>query len=176
LPNVPRQGSAKGMDDADEDEILATVSASTGRRWLGLGALHALAFLLIFVAFRQPPALGWQVFLLLLGGGALWLANAMRKATARRLYLSRRRLFDSDGVVLAEVANITGVDRGLFAFKPSNGFLLRLAQTDGARVWCPGMWWRMGRNVGVGGVTSARETKPMSEILTLLLQERTTKT
>jgi len=69
------------------------------------------------------------------------------------------------------VADIERVDRGVFAFKPSNGFLVRTREPS-ARAWRPGLWWRFGRRIGVGGVTSANQTKAMSEILAAMLAER----
>jgi hypothetical protein len=41
--------------------------------------------------------------------------------------------------VLARIDEIASLDRGTFAFKPSNGFLLRLSR-KGTRVWRPGLW------------------------------------
>lgn len=154
-----------------DDEVLAVVSASPGRRALGIGALWTLAFLLIYIALMEPPEIGWQIFLLALGGASVWVAERMRKATAGRLELTREALRDSDGTVLAAVSDIQAMDRGMFAFKPSNGFLLTLSQS-GARVWRPGMWWRMGRRIGVGGMTPGSQTKFMAEMISAMIAER----
>lgn len=155
-----------------EPEILAVVDASPGRRWLGVGALMCLGVLLLWVAFSQPPALGWQIFLILLGVGALVLADGLRRSTARRIELTREALRDSSGQIIARVDNIRSMDRGAFAFKPSNGFLVRTNEPEGPRVWQPGMWWRLGKQIGIGGVTPGRQTKNMTAILDLLIAER----
>ncbi|QFT59250.1 hypothetical protein FIU94_10475 [Sulfitobacter sp. THAF37] len=160
------------MDLDDDTEILATVQSSAGRRVLGIGCLAVLGVLLIYMAFNSPPALPWQVFLILVGAGALWCADAMRRATASRVELTPAVLRDADGTVIARVDQITGIDRGFFAFKPSNGFLLKL-DTGGARVWRPGLWWRMGRRVGIGGMTPGSQTKFMSDVLSALLAQKT---
>lgn len=156
----------------DDQEVLATVSTSPGRRWMGVLSLYGLAILLIYVAFSQPPALVWQVFLLVMGGCAFWLADNLRRATTRTIELTREELRDSTGEVIARVADIQGVDRGFFAFKPSNGFLLRTSTPQGPRRWLPGMWWRLGRQIGVGGVTPGSQTKFLTEILAAMLAER----
>ena len=88
--------------DQDGQEILATVRASPGRRIIGIGALGGLGILLIYIAFAQPPALFWQVFLIVVGAAALWCADAMRKATASCVVLTESRLSDQDGTVIAE--------------------------------------------------------------------------
>ncbi|PTW51301.1 hypothetical protein [Rhodovulum kholense] len=153
-------------------EELATLRVSALRRVIGLGVLLALAGLLLQIALVHPPAaIGYRAFLLAMGAGALALAEAMRRATARRLVLTREGLFDDRGRELARIERISGLDRGMLAFKPSNGFSLSLTEPL-PRAWAPGVWWRFGRRVGVGGVTSAGEAKAMAEILTALLQEK----
>lgn len=154
-----------------DDEILVTVRVSTLRRWLGIGVLLAFGGMVIYVALATPPAPLWQVFLLVIGAGALWGAERMRRATEHRIELTRDELRGSDGTRIAAVDQIEGLERGMFAFKPSNGFLIR-TRAPGGRAWRPGLWWRLGRRVGVGGVTAAAQTKAMSEILAALLAER----
>ncbi|ARC89582.1 hypothetical protein [Rhodovulum sp. MB263] len=151
---------------------LATLRVSQIRRVIGLGVLVALAGLLIQIGMVHPPeGIGYRVLLLGMGAGALALAELMRRATARRLILTGAGLFDDTGREIARIERITGLDRGMLAFKPSNGFSLSLTEPL-PRAWAPGVWWRFGRRVGVGGVTSAGEAKAMAEILTALLQSR----
>ena len=160
------------MTREDPDEVLARIHAAPGRRWLGVISMLGLGGLLIYVALARPPELGWAVFLLVLGGASLMLAEKMRRSTMRVIELTRTELRDNTGDVIARVDDISNVDRGFFAFKPSNGFLLRTKTPAGPRVWHPGMWWRMGRQVGVGGVTPGSQTKFLTEILSALLAER----
>ena len=157
---------------SDPDDVLATIHASVPRRWLGVFAMLGLGAVLLYIALTQAPALGWAVFLLALGAGAIWLALRMHTATSAVIELTRTELRDSRVGLIAPVADIQSVDRGFFAFKPSNGFLVRTATPVGPRVWQPGMWWRMGRQIGVGGVTPGSQTKFMTEVLTTLLLER----
>ena len=159
------------MARADEPEVLATIVASPPRRWLGVLSINLLGGMLLYVAFAQPPAFGWQMFLLAMGAGSFWLGEAMRRSTQRTLELTRAELRDDTGQILARIDDIERVDRGIFAFKPSNGFLVR-TRRSGPRAWNPGLWWRMGRRIGVGGVTSAHQAKFMVEILTAMLLER----
>lgn len=159
------------LNDQDPNTVLATITASPGRRILGIGSLWILSLMVIYVAIVQPPELGWQLFLLVLGGGSIWIAELMRRATAVTLELTREELRDSMGVVLARIDEVTGLDRGMFAFKPSNGFLLRLDNKK-PRAWRPGLWWSLGSRIGVGGMTPAHEAKFMAEIIASLLAER----
>lgn len=155
----------------DPDEVLATVSASAGRRFLGIVSLGLLGLLLVYIALAQSPAFEWRIFLLVLGGGALWLADRMRQATGTRIELTETEVRSSDGTVIARIEDIENMDRGFFAFKPSNGFLLRTKQAA-PNVWRPGLWWRVGRRIGVGGMTAAHQTKQMSEIIAIIMAKR----
>ena len=160
------------MQDMNEAEVLATVSASAPRRMMGIVVLAALGGLLIYAGLAQPPAtLGWQLFLLGAGGITLYLTERMRRASVVTLELTRTGLRDSEGQVLATLDQIETVNRGVFAFKPSNGFVLTTRDAQ-PRHWNPGLWWRVGRRVGVGGVTPAAQTKFMAETIQTLLDER----
>lgn len=160
------------FNEPDSDpEILASVKASAGRRFLGLGSLYILSLMVIYVAITNPPELGWQVFLFALGGGSLWISEMMRRATSHRIELTLEELRDSSGVVLARIDEIASLDRGTFAFKPSNGFLLRLSR-KGTRVWRPGLWWQLGSRIGVGGMTPGPQTKFMAEMISAMIAER----
>ena len=95
----------------------------------------------------------------------------MRRSTELTIELTRSELRDSSGTCIARIEDITAVERGLLAFKPSNGFMLK-TRTPGPRVWRPGIWWRIGRRVGIGGVMPGHQTKAMAEILAALQAER----
>lgn len=158
-------------ENHSEPEILAAIYASMGRRILGIGSLYGLSLMVIYVAVTQPPALGWQVFLFVLGGGSIWIAEQMRRATGFALELTELELRDTSGVVLAQIEDMVSLDRGTFAFKPSNGFLIRLKSGTG-RTWRPGMWWRMGSRIGVGGMTPGPQTKFMAEMISAMIAQR----
>lgn len=156
--------------DTREHEI-ATLQASSLRRLFAYGTVFVLGAMLILLAFVQPPAFGWQLFLVLLGAGALVIAERLRRATLLGLVLTEDDLRDTGGQVLTTLENIRSVDRGAFAFKPSNGFVLRLHKAQ-PRIWAPGLWWRFSTRVGVGGVTAAGPAKYMAEQIALRIAMR----
>ena len=157
---------------SDQGEVLAVVSTSLGRRTLGVAALWFLACLLIYVAVFEDPAFGWRLFLLGAGLGAGWIGERLRLATGSRLELTETELRDSNGTVLTRIDNVRSMERGMFAFKPSNGFLLNLHQ-PAQRAWRPGLWWRFGKRVGVGGMTAGSQTKIMAEMISAMIAQRT---
>ncbi|PUB18777.1 hypothetical protein [Yoonia sediminilitoris] len=154
------------MFEADEHGVFARVAASTTRRLLGYSVLLFLGALLVYLPLSQPSSVLWTIFMVGLGALVFWLAERMRAGTRVALELTETELRESTGRVLARLDEIASVDRGAFSHKPSNGFTLIL-KSKKPRAWAPGLWWRLGRRVGVGGVTSAGEAKFMAEQISL---------
>jgi hypothetical protein len=126
-----------------------------------------LALLLFSLALAPETLPVWRF--IFAGGGLLsfWGATGLWSATRDGLVLTREVLRTSSGEVLARVEDVQNVDRGAFAFKPSHGFLVTTT-ASGRRRWAPGLWWRAGRRVGVGGTLSGGETRAMAELLAAL--------
>lgn len=152
-------------------DIYASITASPPRRWFGVLVMALLGGLVVYLALSTAPTLLWRVFLLLVGAGALWLADATRRATMQSIILSDAGLYSSSGEEIAHIDNIADVKRGTFDMKPSNGFTLVLKKRR-TRRWQPGLWWAHGRRVGIGGVTPGSETKATAQILQAMLAER----
>lgn len=155
----------------DLSDPVAILAVSTARRVFGAAIQIGLGGLLIVTAAGIPDPHPLALFLLIgVGLLCLWGAWQMFRATDRDLVLTREGLFESTGRPLALMSDIASVDRGVFAFKPSNGFLIRL-KDPAPRAWVPGLWWRVGRRIGVGGATNGKAARHMADIITLLLAD-----
>ncbi len=154
----------------DEDDIIFEIRSSPIRRWLAMIALLGLAGLFFKFAIGDVPDL-WRLLFVSLGAAILWSGNRLRLATLDGLVLTRDGLQTSSGTMLATMDNIDKVERGVFAFKPSNGFLVRLKSVDGTG-WAPGVWWKFGRRIGVGGTLSNGQTRAMAEMIIATQVER----
>ncbi len=153
-------------------EPLHILRPSAPRRTFGLIVQLMLGGILLWLAVFHPPAsLFWRLFLIALGLGALILGQRGWRGSADALVLDAEGLRMADGTPVAPLDNIASVDRTLFSFKPSNGFLIRL-RTPIGRAWVPGMWWRIGCRVGIGGVTSGADTKIVADALSFMVAER----
>lgn len=152
-------------------DLLAQAKPSTGRRVIALVSLVGLGVVLLHAALTQPVDAGWRVALILLGLAFLALAELMRRSTGSSIELTSELLRDADGTVILRLDEIERIEMGYFAMKPSNGFLLKSRKPQ-PRGWRLGLWWRLGRRVGVGGMTPARETKYIAEVISAQLAER----
>lgn len=155
----------------DDEQVLAAVGASVSRRGVAVLLLAGSGVAVIYGTLTTPPALVWQAILIGTGGLAVWMAARMWQATAARIELTATELRGSDGVRIALLSEIASLDRGLLSARPSNGFLIRL-NAPAPAAWRPGLWWRMGRRVGVGGVTPGAEARIMADMLARLLAGR----
>lgn len=153
------------------DEVLMIVNPAPARRFIALGVLGVLGGLLAYLGFSVQGQFIGRVFLVLAGGFCLWATVRMYQVTAHSIELTKDELRESSGAVLARIEEIEKIDRGTFAFKPSNGFLVIL-KTRKERSWRPGLWWRTGRRIGVGGITNAGQNKALAEILTVEVAKR----
>lgn len=151
---------------------LAELRPSPPRRVFGVFVLILLGLVLLYTGFRFPAAnFGWTLFLLGFGAGVVWLAIRLWQATEAGLVLTAVDLRDSTGRILTTVDQIKAIDRGVFAVKPAGGFTI-VTKDKRPRAWAPGLWWRAGRRIGVGGVTHRHEGRYMAEVLSEMLANR----
>ena len=152
------------------DDVVMEIRPSIFRRWMALIALGGLSIILLGVAIGDLPDL-WRLFFVLIAVWVLWSGNRLRLSTLNGLVLTRSALSTSTGEVLVKVENIQKVERGVFAFKPSNGFLVRLIE-PAPKGWAPGLWWRFGTRLGVGGTLSGGQSRAMADLMSALVLER----
>lgn len=153
-------------------DVELEIYAPPARRWIGISTLYVLGILLVTLAiFRTPEDMGWTVFLLVMGVVSLWFAEKTRQATAHGLRLTPEGLWETGGRRIVALDDVQEVDRGLFAFKPSNGFLI-VTESVQDNAWRPGLYWIIGRRIGVGGVVSRAQSKMMADTMSMMIAER----
>ncbi|SPJ23983.1 hypothetical protein [Palleronia abyssalis] len=156
---------------SDPSEILYRLDASAPRRVFATGVLAALTGLLLWLSLAAQADPIWRVVLIAIAVAAAFAARSLWVATAYAILLTEEGLVQSDGRLIASYDQIGSVDRGMFALKPSNGFLINLTEARPFG-WAPGLWWRWGKRVGVGGVTRAGSAKAMADLLALRIEAR----
>lgn len=150
------------MFQADEDGIYARITIAPARFYFAFGVQVLLGLVLIYMAFISAAGLFGKIVIIALGVFMWFQANRLRQSLGCEIWLTDEGLVTNEGVILAPMDQITGVSRGAFALKPSNGFSVGLKESLGF-LWVPGLWWRFGKRVGIGGVTGAGAAKFMAE-------------
>lgn len=156
--------------DFPGEDLVCRLAPSMPRLWIGTFAVAGVACVIFWIAATGTftPAARFLVAVL----GALMAFGAVKfyRSATVQLEFDGDTLFETgSGRVLARLENIKRLDRGALAFKPSSGFLIVLKVRDGSNAWVPGIWWRVGRHVGVGGVVPSHAAKFMAEIIEMRL-------
>jgi hypothetical protein len=152
--------------------VLARLDASQPRRIIGVVVQAALGVVIISLAVSFPrEQMSLRLTMLILGGLVFGGAYLTWRATVVGLVLTASGLWDDKGRLLAEFDNMREVSRGAFALKPSHGFSLVLYKGM-EFAWVPGLWWRIGKRVGIGGVTPSQPARYMAEIISARIVAR----
>ena len=122
------------------------------------------------LAFGPLPGMAARLALLGLACLILWAGGAMRRGTAVRWFLTGEGLFESVAGWIARRARDERGSTGVFFAFNLDGFLVHLS-APALSVWSPGLWWRIGRRVGTGGVVPAAEAGAMADRPEFLMLE-----
>jgi hypothetical protein len=155
-----------------DPEILAVLRPAPARRIALLLVSGALGALLISVGLQAPEGGVLLRIVFVLGGVAtLWGAVRVWQMTAVDLVLTPQDLRQSDGRMICALNDVVQVERGLAALRPATGFalILRAPMPVG---WVPGLWWRRGSRVGVGGMTTRAGAKALADTIDAELRAR----
>lgn len=148
--------------------IIAHMYISPMRRALGVVLQGVLGLGFILIAATQPLASPvYTVLLMAIGALALFGGWRFWQATTKGIVLTDLCLRETSGRIICQLDEIDRIERGTFAFKPANGFTLRMT-TRQRRGWAPGLWWRMGKMVGIGGATNRNAAKAMADAIDVL--------
>lgn len=149
-------------------EVIARLEPNPARRMVTAGMFYGVGALTLAGAMAQRPGAAQTVALLAIVAGCVYMGRWSWQATQPSLLFTEDGLFEEGGRQLASFDQIASVDRSTFSFKPTNGFLIRLTEKRPA-AWAPGLWWRLGRSIGVGGVFSGAEARLMADQIALAL-------
>lgn len=157
---------------AEPDETIIEIGASPLRRLLGAGALALICAILLWNGYQNFIKSGSGLLLMLFALAGYYAAWRFWQSSSIRLVLTPTELRDSRGRLVANIADIVALQRDAFGIiKPTNGFVIATREKQPA-AFIPGIWWRLGNRIGIGGLTGSGEGKAMAELLQELLRRR----
>ena len=148
---------------------VARLAMNAPRYWIALGAWLALGGFLIYLALSAGTLISTIVGAI--GLGLMYGAIRTLLSGRQELILTLDSLSDTRGRIVARVDDVQKVDRGTFSLRPSNGFGIQL-KAPGPRGWQPGLWWCIGRRIGIGGLTPSGQGRAMADLLDAMVQDR----
>ena len=149
------------MTDADSIEM----KVSPFRRWFAAGTVALTGVIFLGMALQNPPN-GALLQLMIWALAALLLASALKlwRDTEVGVRLVGTRLETCAGELIVAMEDVEAIERGHFAFRPSNGFSLSLKRKAALR-WRMGLWWTAGKRAAFGGAASSVEAKRLAEAI-----------
>jgi hypothetical protein len=156
-----------------KDSAIVEVRRPALARWALLAAIAALTSIFLTLWWRDGAVI---MGVLAIPTGLVGVAVYRAKGMVVRF--DGEAVFDDTGLVLCRIDDIEKVERGIAPLNPSSGFVIRTHKSQPSG-WSPGLWWRFGRRIGIGGATSARAGRNMASAIDLVrsgvLDEMTTR-
>ena len=145
--------------------VIARLAPSLARRVLASGAIGGLGGVMLWLAASHPaPTFGLVSGLVVLAALCFVAAVLVWQATSIGLVLTEAELRDTRGRQLFGLDEVQQIEKGVLHWKPAGGFAVVL-NAPKPRIWVPGLWWRFGRRVMVGGATNGGEAKAMADLM-----------
>ena len=107
----------------------------------------------------------------------LWLCfrKFLKRYSKVGFLINQSGLFNLDGSVICEIGDIERIDVSPYTFKSANGFIVIL-KTKSSFKSIPGLYWRLGKRISIGGLVSKNESKFLSQTLLGFFHETEKKT
>ena len=153
-------------------EPLAAVRRPEWLRWTLVTLMGVTAAALLWLGTSVGGGSDFGAIVLFVTAALeILVAVSMAQAKGSFVILTAEGFYDETGELLCPMSEVVSVDSGIFALKPSKGFVVRL-RSRAPRGWSPGLWWRLGRRFAVGGATPGRDGKDMAELLIQMIARR----
>jgi len=138
----------------------------------GAGALFLLCVVVMWHGYHKFADSGDGLIPIALALAGIYGALRFWQATATGLELTLTELREAGGRQVVMMEEVVSVERTAFGIvKPTNGFVI-VTRSKSTSTILPGIWWRFGKLIGVGGLTGQGEGKAMAELMQELIKRR----
>lgn len=156
------------MIGTEQDDVVMDLAPAPVRRGAAILGLLGAGAVLVWSGLDGGASVAGDLVLTGTGAALIWAGAALWRMPTVGLEFTQEGVRDTSGRWLARWEDVARIEKGPFALKPPNGFAL-LLRHPAPQAWAPGLWWRVGRRVGVGGLTPMRRTKAIAERIALRL-------
>ena len=102
---------------------------------------------------------------------ALWFTRFLKRYSKVGFLINQSGLFNLDGSIICEIGDIEIIDVSPYTFKSANGFIVILKTKNSFKL-IPGLYWRLGKRLSIGGLVSKTESKFLSQALLRFYEEK----
>ena len=145
-----------------------------GHRIKILGAIiFGLLVFLTFTISKLDQAISLSDFLLIpaIIMFGLWFKRFLKRYSNVGFLINDTGLFNLDETIVCKMSDIARVDVSPYTFKSANGFIV-LLKTQSSFKSIPGLYWRLGKRISIGGLVSKNESKFLSGALLRFLEKK----
>ncbi|MEO0344428.1 MAG: hypothetical protein AAF198_13420 [Pseudomonadota bacterium] len=147
------------------EKVDLVAPVAIGRKWFGVLSLGFPATLIVAIMIQGSIThVLSAVILLAIAALFMWAAWRMWNAPHFGIVFDGDSLKTEDGATIAKMSEIQSVQVGLFVMRPSNGFMMMMKQ-PGIFPTRPGVVWRQGRRIGIGGILRSSEAKSIGRAI-----------
>ena len=104
----------------------------------------------------------------------LWLKRFLNRYSKIGFLINELGMFNLDESLIFKMDEIERIDVSPYTFKSANGFII-LLKTKSSFKFIPGLYWRLGNRISIGGLVSKNESKFLSTTLLELYEQNLTK-
>ena len=153
------------------DENIIYVLPNHRMKFLG-GAIFFLLVFLLYTLSELNNENTLMTFFLLLGLVllALWFKRFLKRYSKVGFQINSTGLYDLETNLICKIDDIHKVDVSPYTFKSANGFIV-FSKTKSKFRSVPGLYWRLGNRISIGGLISKNESKFLSTTLLALIDE-----
>ena len=95
---------------------------------------------------------------------ALWFKSFLNRYSKMGFLINQEGLFNLDKSLICRIDEIDQIDTSPYTFKSANGFIVIL-KTKNSFKTVPGLYWRLGKRISIGGLIAKNESKFVSSTL-----------
>ena len=125
--------------------------------------IFILSLFLIYTLLTLNDKISFSDFLLIpiLVISILWFRRFLSRYSKIGFVISTDGLFDLNMDLICTIDDIKKIDVSPYTFKSANGFII-LLKTKSSFKSIPGLYWRVGKRISIGGLVSKNESKLLS--------------
>ncbi len=139
---------------------------------LGLTIFSLLIFLIFALSnLDQQLSMIDLVLLPIVILQVVWLRKFLNHYSKIGFLINKVGLFDLNENIICKIDDIKRIDASPYTFKSANGFLI-LLDTKSSFKSIPGLYWRYGHRISIGGLVSKHESKYLAGILSDLVTNK----